>query len=446
MHDIRGATASPSGLGLIEAARAPVRRCVVNRDWDRRRFAVVGLVRGHDEGPLAVAAVHVDLGCMGLRHAALRLGSPAASADLLAELLAESGLPPGLWSDCPPGLVAALIDAGADIGWINGVEQSPRFRLVQRLFDAIEPDASVPPVETGHPADGQPLYVPRPEDDGEAIVTRLRHVFGPTGFVVGGEPPLPIGQRYPFDRDLDSLDGAILRAGIIGRRLVAWRTGMPDIADALAAATARARSVGLSDAVAFAAAPWHARIAGRSIVELFATRAPGLSPLDRVIARSWSESAGLRLARLDRLSADGFDAWDPLAGTLRRMVTDDQRVQRSAAKLSPGAMAWVVARPLGDDPRGAAGGMRWFVDRLVPVEGGAAAAERALIAFESAVSLPPVEPLEDTLDRALDAPPAAAPPPLGEADDGSIDRLLQRFVEQVVEPSTAPPPEDAPAL
>ncbi len=417
----------PQVFGLAEAARAPVRRCVVNRDWDRRRFAVLGIIRGEPGGPAAISTVHVDLGCLGLRHASLRFGSP----ELLAELLAESGLPAGRWNDCPPGLVAALIDAGADLGWVNGAGQSPRFRLVQRLFDTIEPDEALPPIETGHPTDGQPLYVPRPGDDGPAIVAHLGRVFGPTGFTVGGEPPLPTGDGYPFEREAGAIDGAVLRAGVLGRRLVAWRTGSVAVSEALGAAVDQARRAGLSDAVAFAAAPWHARCAGRAVVDVFAAEAPGLTALDRAIARGWSESAGLRLVRLDAVDDDGFSAWDPLAGTLRRMVTDDRRIRRKARALEPGSMAWVVARPMGDDPRGEPGRVRWFADRLVPLNGGAAAAERALIAFESAVaSMEGPESVEDTLDRALDAPPR-------ETGETSLERLLLRLMDR----STAPPEE-----
>lgn len=434
MHGYRRSIAvgEPARFGIVEAGLAPVRRCVINRDWDRRRFAVVGIIRGAPGEPAASSTVHIDLGCLGIRHAGLRIGSP----ELLAELLAESRMPAGSWNDCPPALVAALVDAGADAGWINGAEQSPRFRLVQRLFDTIEPDDGLPCIETGHPADGHPLYTPQPGDDGPAIVAHLARIFGPTGFTVGGEPPLPAGERFPFDPAHRELDGAILRAGVLGRRLVAWRTGSATLSDAIGHAVRRARECGLPDTVAFAAAPWHARLGGRPLVDVFAERAPALTPLDRTLAQRWSESAGLRLVRLDAVAGHGFSAWDPLAGTRRRMVTDDRRVMRAVASLATGAMLWVVARPLGDDPRGAAGAMRWFADRVVPVLRGAAAAERSLIAFESAGEVTLPEDVEDTLDRRRERPPE---------DDGgldSIDRLLARFSDS----STSPPPEDAPGF
>lgn len=423
MRDFRYSPAEPAPVrlrpshdfGLHDAAAAPVRRCVVNHDWDARRFAVIGLIRGHPRGPSAVSTVHVDLGCLGIRHAALRLGSPEA----LAELLAESGLPPGLWNDCPPGLVAALIDAGADLGWINGAEQCHRFRLVQRLFDPIDPDDDLSPIGTGHPADGQPLYVPQPEDDGPAIVAHLGRVFGPTGFAVAGEPPLPTGDQCPFGPYPPSVDGAVLRAGVLGRRLMAWKTAARGVPAALAAAIEQARSAGLGDAVAHAAAPWHARVGGRAVVSIFAESAPSLTPLDRAFAGRWADDAGLRLLRLDAVEDGAIGAWDPLSGQPRRLVTDDRRLQRAAERMSAGAMIWAVTRPLD--------GARWFVDRLVPVEGGAGAAERALIAFESAVvSVRGPEPAEDSLDvaleRAFDAmslPPRPMEPSTAPSEDAS---------------------------
>ena len=158
-------------------------------------MAMIGLVRGETDGPSVAATVQVDLGCLGIRHAALRWGGVTELAELLADY-GEAGSTS--WTGCSPALVARIIDAGADLGWINGAAESPRFRLVQRLFDPLEADDGGPPVETGDPLDGRPMYIAHAQDDGAAIVEHLARVFGRGGFTIAGGPTLPTGRALPF--------------------------------------------------------------------------------------------------------------------------------------------------------------------------------------------------------------------------------------------------------
>jgi hypothetical protein len=159
---------------LIKAARWPAVGAYVSEGWRESGSAGLVMMRQHPEdGRMAVAAFYVDLWCMGVKTAQAELD---LDAEALLEDLESSELP---YEDCAPELVAAIVEAGDSLARSLGLPQDPDLPVVREMLRGLDP-AKVEPVVTGK--DGQPLYVPGPDDDVEQVLHKLERALGPEAY------------------------------------------------------------------------------------------------------------------------------------------------------------------------------------------------------------------------------------------------------------------------
>jgi hypothetical protein len=155
---------------LIKAARWPVSDAYVTAGWRERGNAGLVLLREHPEDGRVMGAIFfVDLWCMGVKSA------HAQPVDDVETMLAQLG-GRETFEACAPELVAAIVEAGRAFAAELGLPQDPGLPAVQELLRGLDP-AEVEPVVAGR--DGQPFYLPGPDDDVEQVLSQLEQRLGP---------------------------------------------------------------------------------------------------------------------------------------------------------------------------------------------------------------------------------------------------------------------------
>lgn len=137
--------ARPAG-GMAIAANWPIHEVLLSRGWDQQAALVTILVaRRSTSGKIAVASFLVDLACLGVKSAAVKLYKSASE-----------------------------------------YVQDMRARY---LLNGADPSACPTPVPTGGP-EGKPLFVAGPYDDPRRIIDHLMRTVGEGNFhyLVGTGP------------------------------------------------------------------------------------------------------------------------------------------------------------------------------------------------------------------------------------------------------------------
>jgi hypothetical protein len=164
--------ASAGGLRemLVKAARWPVSSAYVTTGWREAGSAGLLLFREHPEdGRVMTAAFYVDLWCMGVKSAHAQ---PVEDADtMLAQLGGRATC-----DACAPELVAAIVEAGRAYAADLGLPQDRDLPVVMELLRGLDP-ARAERVVTGR--EGQPFYLPGPDDDVLQVLSQLEKRLGP---------------------------------------------------------------------------------------------------------------------------------------------------------------------------------------------------------------------------------------------------------------------------
>ncbi len=129
-------------------------------------------------GKIAAATFTVDLRCLGVRTAFVRIcKNPDDYERRLREpLLAEQYMQPA-----DLNLVARIIQVGKEYAAALGFTPDPEYEQASRLLAGANPAAcSVPVVGGGR--DGRPVYNARPNDRVEHVLATLTRAVGPEGF------------------------------------------------------------------------------------------------------------------------------------------------------------------------------------------------------------------------------------------------------------------------
>ena len=174
-----GLPAKPvSGLAL--AAGWPVHEVLLSQGWEREAALITILVarRSLKSGKVAAALFLVDLACLGVKSAQVKLFPDAAeyAAGLRAHALRLQPMAPADFN-----LAAKIIFTGLEYAASLGFKPDPVFAQAQYLLSGAEPDACPTPVPTGGP-EGKPFFVQGPHDDVGRIIAQLRHVVGDGNF------------------------------------------------------------------------------------------------------------------------------------------------------------------------------------------------------------------------------------------------------------------------
>lgn len=177
----KGATqpARPAG-GMAIAADWPVYEVLLSRDWTKEAALITILVarRSVTSGKVAAALFLVDLACLGVKNAQVKLFSSVSEygAGLRAHALSLQPMAPADFN-----LVAKIIETGLEYAGRLGFKPDPVFGQAQHLLSGADPAACPTPVPTGGP-EGKPFFVAGPHDDARRIMNQLVRTVGVGNF------------------------------------------------------------------------------------------------------------------------------------------------------------------------------------------------------------------------------------------------------------------------
>lgn len=172
-------TAKPVG-GMALAADWPVYEVLLSRNWNEQGALVSLLLarRSSKSGKIAATLLLVDLGCLGVKAAQVKMFKD--TVDYSAGLHAHAmRLQPMISADF--NLAAKIVFTALEYAGKLGFRPDPVFAQAQPLFNGADPDAYEVPVPTGG-ADGKPLFINGPNDDARRIVDHLIRKVGAGNF------------------------------------------------------------------------------------------------------------------------------------------------------------------------------------------------------------------------------------------------------------------------
>jgi hypothetical protein len=141
---------------LIQAAaRAPVERCLMPQELFESGMGSIFLSRRLGDGNLVTAAYLVDTYCLGVKDAFVM----NVAAHELDERLA---MQPQTYVDIPVACARKLLHGAVAFARDLGIPPHSDYAKFEKLFGDADPAACEQVFEYGR--DGQPLYIPGPND------------------------------------------------------------------------------------------------------------------------------------------------------------------------------------------------------------------------------------------------------------------------------------------
>lgn len=165
---------------LYQAPQWPLYEVLLSLAWaDEDELATMLVARQSPRsGKIAAASFLVDLRCLGVRTAFVRIcKSPADYERRLREpLLAETYMQPAELD-----LVARILQVGVEYAATLGFSPDPEYEQARLLLAGADPAACTVPVVAGG-RHGRPRYRARPNDPVERILATLTRTVGADGF------------------------------------------------------------------------------------------------------------------------------------------------------------------------------------------------------------------------------------------------------------------------
>jgi hypothetical protein len=201
----RFAGESGQAMSVIEqlalAAHAPVHECWVPEELFEGGIGSVVVSRALPNGNIVVSVFLLDVWCLGVKNAFLKVLNTHEYGDLREHIAARENLAP-VEAPCARKLVEGAEAYAADLGFTP----HPDYLISRRIFGDIDKNAC--PTEFQFGKDGKPYYASGPYETlamAKRIVETLRQRCGPDGFdsllILGGPPDL---------EDEEDLDGEYL--------------------------------------------------------------------------------------------------------------------------------------------------------------------------------------------------------------------------------------------
>jgi hypothetical protein len=171
--------AKPAG-GMALAAGWPVYDVLLSRGWDQEAALSTILIarRSPKSGKVAAGLFLIDLGCLGVKSAQVKLFKDPAeyAAGLRAHALHIQPMGPAEFD-----LAAKIIFTALDYADSLGFKPDPVFAQAYPLLAGAEPETCPTPVTAGGP-EGKPFFVSGPYDDARRIVDHLTRTVGEGNF------------------------------------------------------------------------------------------------------------------------------------------------------------------------------------------------------------------------------------------------------------------------
>jgi hypothetical protein len=163
---------------LARAADGPIHECLVPRGLFDGGLGSVLLSRKLDQGLLAVAVFLLDVHCLGVKDAFLRIVTPLEYGELVKGANMQQAL-----ESVAPAYARKLIEDSIAYARSLGLNPHPDYESAKRILGAIDPAECRESFEFGK--DGKPFYVSGPNDTPariRQIVATLDQHCGPGGY------------------------------------------------------------------------------------------------------------------------------------------------------------------------------------------------------------------------------------------------------------------------
>ncbi len=166
------------GFSRAAMRAAPLHRALVSGILFQEGIGDVVVSRELDGGMLAVSVVLLDVFCLGVKDAFLRVMAPAEFDELVAEIREVQSM-----EDAAPEYACKLVDGAIAYARELGLEPHRDFQDASVLFEGLDPTACDAAFTYGK--DGKPFYVNGPSHSvqkAHSIIAHLTARLGPDGF------------------------------------------------------------------------------------------------------------------------------------------------------------------------------------------------------------------------------------------------------------------------
>jgi hypothetical protein len=165
---------APEVVRASELAKGAPHAAWMSLTWQRSKLAFVALARKRTDGDYALLVALADLGCLGVKSA--KLYAKLAAGELQATLDKNSY---EAVERAPAEQVAQVL--AESLRWAEhcGFEPTLEGRVARAFFAGVEPQADF---EVPLGEEGEPLFVPGPNDKTAAVLAQLEARFGEGGF------------------------------------------------------------------------------------------------------------------------------------------------------------------------------------------------------------------------------------------------------------------------
>jgi hypothetical protein len=189
---------------MAQVVSSPIHQCYVPQDLFKTGIGDVIVSRRLESGKILAAFFLVDVFCLGVKDAFLRLMSPAEFRFSVEKAGEHETL-----ERVDPAYVRKLVEASEAYALGLGLNPHPDYRQARKIFGDI--DAAACPAHFEFGQDGKPFYISGPNDSLTRI-NLIQHALlkscGPDGFhflIQIGEPELM--DDFDFDEWEEDEDG-----------------------------------------------------------------------------------------------------------------------------------------------------------------------------------------------------------------------------------------------
>ena len=172
--------AAAGGTWLQQSQAWPTYEILLSAGWDREGALVTALVARQSprSGKIAAATFLVDLACLGVKSAVVRL---CKSPQDYATRLRRSALQAQPLQPASLDLLAKIVAAGEEYARQLGFSPDPEYQQAQLLLAGAHPETCAMTVPLGGP-EGKPLFVAGPYDNVPRVMAQLTRAVGEEGF------------------------------------------------------------------------------------------------------------------------------------------------------------------------------------------------------------------------------------------------------------------------